>query len=699
MRLTELIHNEGGESMLIKKITLRNFRQYMNTEISFSTDLEKNVTLIKGDNGTGKTTLAQAFQWVLYGHTNFQIRELINRKAKENANPNDEVILCVILELEYAKEDYILKRSITYKKTKSDFIEKNDGSYFTIAKKNKNGNNEYISESQKNYIVKQILPEDLSKFFFFDGERIETLAKELSGGKSKEFKEAVYGLVGLRATQNAIRHLGDSRGGRKNVIKIFQNEIDKNNKSNHEMEQYQKRYDANENSINSKEKELEAKKMAHSESSNRISTYEEIIERETPQLKLNERYKQLESKIEKTKKEKIDSIYKDFLPSITTGFYAYIMNPLVRQAEPYLKDDLGKDKCIPGVTKKLLNVLLERHMCLCGSCLEEGNSAYSKIIEQFEYAYPKTIGMLIEDFEKTKKYLSTDDFFEIITRRIKQIEKYDAEIEGSEQEKDEIYSQRGKSNEGETAKKKLEEEKQNNTILNRAIGRIEEEISALKREQKEIINQKSNLIITTKDTEKNQRYLAYAKRLYDDMNEHYRNKEAHYKSELQKRMNTIFADIYDSDIQIYIDDQYRISVNVIEDKSNDDIERNTAQGYALVFAFIAAIIDLSKEKAYENALGTNEEYTDIEHEGYPLVMDAPLSAFDKTRIQKICTEIPKIANQVIMFIKDTDGEIAEMHMHNKIGNQYEINQVNDSKLHSTIIPVCESRKGDNEYDV
>ena len=209
--------------MLIKKITLRNFRQYMNTEIIFSTDPEKNITLIKGDNGTGKTTLAQAFQWVLYGHTNFQIQELINRKAKENANPNDEVILCVILELEYAKEDYILKRSITYKKTKSDFIEKNDGYYFTIAKKDINGNNEYISESQKNYIVKQILPEDLSKFFFFDGERIETLAKELSGGKSKEFKEAVYGLVGLRATQNAIRHLGDSRGGRKNVIKIFQN--------------------------------------------------------------------------------------------------------------------------------------------------------------------------------------------------------------------------------------------------------------------------------------------------------------------------------------------------------------------------------------------------------------------------------------------------------------------------------------------
>ena len=64
--------------MIIKSITLKNFRQYQDAKIEFSTDPEKNITIIMGDNGTGKTTLAQAFQWALYGTTEFQISEVIN---------------------------------------------------------------------------------------------------------------------------------------------------------------------------------------------------------------------------------------------------------------------------------------------------------------------------------------------------------------------------------------------------------------------------------------------------------------------------------------------------------------------------------------------------------------------------------------------------------------------------------------------
>ena len=46
------------------------------------------------------------------------------------------------------------------------------------------------------------------------------------------------------------------------------------------------------------------------------------------------------------------------------------------------------------------------------------------------------------------------------------------------------------------------------------------------------------------------------------------------------------------------------------------------------------------------------------------------SAFDKTRIHNICDTIPKIAQQVIIFIKDTDGEVAEEHMGEKIGSKW-----------------------------
>ena len=76
--------------MLIKEISLYNFRQFSGKHtISFATDPEKNITMVMGDNGSGKTTLAQAFQWALYGKTEFKIKELINRDVRDGMDPGD----------------------------------------------------------------------------------------------------------------------------------------------------------------------------------------------------------------------------------------------------------------------------------------------------------------------------------------------------------------------------------------------------------------------------------------------------------------------------------------------------------------------------------------------------------------------------------------------------------------------------------
>ena len=51
--------------MLLKKMNLENFRQFIGTQsIDFSTEPDRNVTIILGENGSGKTTLAQAFTCV-----------------------------------------------------------------------------------------------------------------------------------------------------------------------------------------------------------------------------------------------------------------------------------------------------------------------------------------------------------------------------------------------------------------------------------------------------------------------------------------------------------------------------------------------------------------------------------------------------------------------------------------------------------
>jgi len=58
-------------------------------------------------------------------------------------------------------------------------------------------------------------------------------------------------------------------------------------------------------------------------------------------------------------------------------------------------------------------------------------------------------------------------------------------------------------------------------------------------------------------------------------------------------------------------------------------------------------------------------------------MDAPLSAFDKRRIQTICTALPETAEQVIIFIKDTDGELAEDYMGERIGSRHRFEKRNE----------------------
>ena len=58
--------------MLLKSLKLKNFRQFKGEQkLTLSTDSQKNVTIVMGENGSGKTSLAQAFTWCLYGKTDF----------------------------------------------------------------------------------------------------------------------------------------------------------------------------------------------------------------------------------------------------------------------------------------------------------------------------------------------------------------------------------------------------------------------------------------------------------------------------------------------------------------------------------------------------------------------------------------------------------------------------------------------------
>ena len=658
----------------------------MDTTIEFATDPEKNITIVMGDNGTGKTTFAQAFLWALYGKTQFQITELINRVTREQMGLGQSKVVSVGVEILYNEKLYTVKRSVVYKKTGQTKYMEIDHK-FTISTIDENGELQYFPDGKRNYMIKQFLPEDLSRFFFFDGERIEEMSKEIQSGKSKDFKEAVYSLVGLRGTQNAIAHLKGA-GGKNTVIRSYKTEMEKNNKSAKEMEKRDQRIQELQEEIEKKKNLLENTREKYQQCTREIEECQKIIFSETPKMEVKRKYENLQKRIADTKQKREAMIGKELLKEFSNGFYSFCARPLVEKVSPEIKKEASDEKSIPDLSRRTILYLLEhRKECLCGAKIHEGTEAYENLKQLLACAQPKSINMLLNDYQNHENNIrgGENTYISDMEHKLRMLSELEAQIAGDEQNADDMMDALGNTSKGEEAKAKKKLLEAEAEKLHKALVDIEavlqNRISEMNKEEKA----KESLVIINDDTIKYKKLLAYAERLYEDFKEEYDKNENKYRNLLEERMNRIFKIIYDGSIKISIDPKYCITVQVQEEfAAEDELEKNTAQGYALIFAFISAIIDLAKEKTNHNAFD-EIDMIDTEKEGYPLIMDAPLSAFDKTRIKSICTEIPKIADQVIMFIKDTDGDIAKEHMSNKIGKQYLIQKVNGSNIHSEVI--------------
>lgn len=95
-----------------------------------------------------------------------------------------------------------------------------------------------------------------------------------------------------------------------------------------------------------------------------------------------------------------------------------------------------------------------------------------------------------------------------------------------------------------------------------------------------------------------------------------------------------------------------------------------------VFAVITSIIQLGKD-----ILQDDQQFTASIVDTVPLVMDAPMSPFDKTRIKKFGENIPKLADQIIIFTKENDFENVLESIRPYIGKQYRIVRDSESMSH------------------
>ncbi len=660
--------------MLLRSIELKNFRQFVDEKIDFSVDTDRNVTLIIGENGTGKTTFAQAFFWCFYGETSFTDKSVVNRRVFEKMSPEDETEVKVAIKLSHGEVEYEVTRTQVYRKNYSN-KSLPDNTKVLISKKDTKGNTTYVDKNKNDDEIAQILPKDLSPYFFFDGEKIEKMSKEIIGNKkSASFAEAVSGLTGLKAIGAAIRHLGP---GRNSVIGKFNDEyVDA---SDGKMQELTKQINSLESEIESAENQksgfednIASAKEAKAKYEDEIKTYAEGERLQGERDNLN---KQINS-ANNVKSQMIIGISRYFNSDMTSFFSISLAK---RAMELVNKSDFnGKD--IPNMHANTIKYLLDKRTCICGTRLDEGTIPCQKVHELLEYLPPHSIGVAVKDFvsnvrgrfcNKVTLMDKVKENMAVIANQDDAIDKYEESLNDISKKLDgqDVKQQvRDLSDRIKSCDKIISQSTINRESLISKIARLEERKSQLE-------NSRSELSLQNQSNRQIELYKAYTQVIYDELSAEYKDKEIATRERLEESINEIFKKIYNGGLSLSIDEKYNITVSTND--YSGQVETSTAQSIVVVFAFISAISKMAKEnKMKENA---DETYS----EPYPLVMDAPLSAFDKRRIKAICSAIPETAEQVIIFIKDTDGDLAEQYLGDRVLKRHHFEKIDE--LHTRLV--------------
>lgn len=405
--------------MIINRLEMFNFRQYIGLQsVEFSTDKDKNVTVLIGVNTSGKTTIVRAFEWCLYGKNGFEDTVLLNSEVRTNMKESDVQEVWVSVTFTHDDIVYTIKRSHKY--VCVERYTENGRFVVTLGKKpDENVMLEYLMKDGQTKIpidksnidesMNRILPKDLSDYFFFGGERISGIANRT------DLSKAVRGLMRLDVLENAYTHL-------KTVVKGFEDEIDTSGDANAQrakdsLDTYTDRKKALEQELQNyekqvsywldKEKEYDAK-LAKSN----IDQVKELAE------KRRNAQSALEGEV-----QKLERVKGEMVRSFNNRTFAYFGLPSIKETLEFLENQNNKTggvrESIPAMEQDAIDFLVKRRICICGTRLDPGTIPYAKVMEERRVLPPEHVGDAVRQYkDKSEGYLAgTEDFKDNIERK------------------------------------------------------------------------------------------------------------------------------------------------------------------------------------------------------------------------------------------------------------------------------------------
>jgi DNA sulfur modification protein DndD len=639
------------------------------SSIDFPQDDSKNTLIVFGDNMRGKTSLLNAIRWGFYGYA--YGRHL--RKIPLNLLPNSEAVkegpweMMTQIKFEAQGSQYDLRRIARPKKhiaviQKAEDIEvelhlQKDGAALS-------GN--LIEEE-----INQFSPEQVSRFFLFDGELLQEYEELLIEGsdQGKRIKEEIEKVLGVPTLTNGRE---DSRNILKQAQKLQAIEASKSKELESIAEIYQEQ-EAKLDSYKSDLEDLEGQlKRTHEDRlslDDEIEKYESIFVKKVQLDGLRSRQKEIDEDIKSKINERktlVGEIWKDFLGP-----------RLALKREGLMEEQQALNKIANNATKVRLLIeqakeALESSTCpTCGTTIDpeklntnrfrlnelKDQLSEFKINESrpFDIAVlMKTINGVLENrvgnrLTDLDLSLSSDEF---------NLSKIENNIEDLEEElKDYGIDQ-------------LQRDKQKRDSLLRyettTLNNIEQRKTLIEKTETEIRVLSSQLqgAESSRKTRLGQ-LIAITQKIFSSFDlsvERFRN---NLKDTVQRNASIAFKEMTTQAAYSGLKINENYGLTILDQNSNEVQLRSAGAEQIVALSLIAGLSQAGRSSG-------------------PVIMDTPFGRLDTKHRKNILKYLPTSATQLVMFVHD--GEIRGSEdlevIASRIGGQYEIKEVSPS--HSII---------------
>jgi len=179
----------------------------------------QNIYVVSGKNGFGKTTFLMSLVWCLYGRQMQDVDELYEREIREKggytkyivtslnrqAKADDDTSFSVKLTITNAIIPALTCGEISIKRTYNTRTATEDLEILIDGFENEliRGLGDEKTRGEENFIRDYLLPIEIAKFFFFDAEKIVSLAEVNTPEQRKKLSRAYSEILGIKKYEDA----------------------------------------------------------------------------------------------------------------------------------------------------------------------------------------------------------------------------------------------------------------------------------------------------------------------------------------------------------------------------------------------------------------------------------------------------------------------------------------------------------------